>query len=523
MPKKILIVDDEPGVRDVLKKVLEKSYEITQAKDGLEAVELLNDNSFDLVISDIRMPRKGGVDLLKKVKSNYVTLPFIMITGFGDIEEAVKTIKLGASDYITKPFDIDDILITVEKCLSDATNSLEAVSMKQCMSLYEIFHQKEESSSPDEMLSIILKKSLETIKASSGSITLLNEKLNMLEVIVSFGLNKKIDKLIPVGERIVGRIFKENKPMILHNGLKRYSQFKDIKVRNEIVSSMVIPLRSQGKVIGTMNFNRLSDFPFKFTELELNTMELFGSYISSLLVQLVAQRKSVELETLKKEFLGNISHELRTPLMSIMGAVELAQDLDDKETSKNLLQVIQRNSLRLDSLVKDLLDYSKMDSGTLKYNFYLTSVTELINDLYADFENKFKTKNISFSVDIPENISRIEIDTNRIKQVIANLLSNAYKFTGDNGRVKLSAEDSNGGAEILIKVEDNGAGISEFEQAKIFERFYQVDGSTTRKVDGTGLGLTISRTIVEAHGGKISVESQLGKGSVFIVSLPKRR
>ncbi|OGS27501.1 MAG: hypothetical protein A2297_09865 [Elusimicrobia bacterium RIFOXYB2_FULL_48_7] len=522
MANKILIVDDEINVRKMLAKLLEKKYEVDDAKDGVEAVEKLNSGSFGLVISDIQMPRMNGFVLLKEIKATYMALPVILITGYGNIEDAVKAIKLGACDYVTKPFNNDEILFIIEKCLSGVKDHLEAVSMKQCMSLFEVFQKEKETADPDKLLEMILNKSLETINASSGSIMLLKEKERVLEVVVSLGLKKKIDRFIPVGERIAGQLFKEGVPAILHNGLKQYEKFRDIKARSEIFSSMIIPLKNQGKIVGTMNFNRLNTFPYKFTELELNTMELFASYIVTILIQLVAQRKSVELDKLKTEFLGNVSHELRTPLMSIKGAIELMQNSVDKDTEKTLMGIMARNSDRLDRLVQDLLDFSKMGSGTMAYNFQDTAPGGLINELRDEFQNRFKTKNIRFLMDIPENLPLIRADAGRIKQVVSNLLTNAYKFTPENGTVELSVSDED--KKILIKVKDSGIGIPKAEQEQIFERFYQVDGSTTRTAEGTGLGLTITRLIVEAHKGKIRVESDgvPGSGTEFTVLLPKK-
>ncbi|GAH48731.1 unnamed protein product [marine sediment metagenome] len=160
-----------------------------------------------------------------------------------------------------------------------------------------------------------------------------------------------------------------------------------------------------------------------------------------------------------------------------------------------------------------------MESGKLKYNFVESSISDIANDVAIDFREQFNKKNINFEINLLST-PPIKIDTERIKQVISNFLSNAVKFTKSSGVVKLKVEDKKNN--IMISVSDTGAGISPEKQKKIFDRFYQVGDSLTREQGGFGLGLSIVESIVEAHKGKVWVESEINKGSTFYVSLPKK-
>jgi signal transduction histidine kinase len=224
----------------------------------------------------------------------------------------------------------------------------------------------------------------------------------------------------------------------------------------------------------------------------------------------------------KSQFLANMSHELRTPLNAILGYTELIMDHIYGEVPEKIgevLERVQQSGHHLLDLINDVLDISKMEAGQLTLALSDYSLAEVVQTVFSAVESLAVEKGLTLTVALPDDLPRGKGDERRLAQVLLNLLGNAIKFTED-GVVQVQATAADGA--FTIAVSDTGPGISEADQQKIFEEFQQVDSSITRKKPGTGLGLSIVKRIVEMHGGRVWVESLLGKGSTFWFTLPVR-
>jgi len=231
-----------------------------------------------------------------------------------------------------------------------------------------------------------------------------------------------------------------------------------------------------------------------------------------------AEEKLRKIDRMKMEFLSNVSHELRTPLQSISGFVKLiiTGKVPDPETQQEFLQIVDRESWHLGNLINGLLDMSRLESGRFQINKSFVPLGDAITDSVKIFHSLAREKNIELTEDIPSQLPEMEVDAERLRQVVINLLSNAIKFNDPGGNVNFKAERRNG--EILFEVSDNGIGISEDAMKHLFERFYRAEDKLAR--GGTGLGLYITKQIIEAHGGRVWVESKIGEGSTFSFTLP---
>lgn len=226
------------------------------------------------------------------------------------------------------------------------------------------------------------------------------------------------------------------------------------------------------------------------------------------------------LEKLRSEFVANVSHELKTPITSIKGFAETLLDgaIDDPDISKQFLEIIYNESERLHRLINDILDLSKVEQKKLPLQIGPVDVMGLIREISYNLQDKMAKKKIHFQIPDIESIY-VEADRDRLQQIIINLLDNAISYTHENGKIEIQLHDTGEGIELFVK--DNGIGIPEADLERIFERFYRVDKGRSRNSGGTGLGLAIVKHLVESHHGKITVNSQEGKGSVFKLFLPK--
>lgn len=227
-----------------------------------------------------------------------------------------------------------------------------------------------------------------------------------------------------------------------------------------------------------------------------------------------------KLENTRRDFVANISHELRTPLASIKGYVETLLENDSlrQEDTQEFLHIILKHSQRLDNLIKDILELSRLDSHDLKTELAMTDILPCVENISAQYQEHCGRKNQTLDLDIPHQIPLIETNEYLFRQLLTNLLDNAIKYTASGGRIGLKVEPVN--QSIRFEISDTGIGIPQEHIPRIFERFYRVDPARSREMGGTGLGLSIVKHIVLIHHGHIQVESTMSVGTKFIITVP---
>lgn len=227
-----------------------------------------------------------------------------------------------------------------------------------------------------------------------------------------------------------------------------------------------------------------------------------------------------KLERVRRDFVANVSHEFKTPLTAIQGFAEtlLSGAMDDPQNRVRFLQIILEHSRRLARLTDDLLELSKMDADRLDLEVDRLSVLQLVESCVETTQRPATEKHLRVSVNLPSAVPDIVADRRRLAEVLQNLLDNAIQYTPSGGEIVVSASSDQ--EEVTFTVSDTGIGIPQVDQPRIFERFYRVDVARSREVGGTGLGLSIAKHLVEAHGGRIWVESEVGQGSRFHFTVP---
>jgi len=326
---------------------------------------------------------------------------------------------------------------------------------------------------------------------------------------------------IPVDreQSLVARVARTRKA-ILVNDVTKAPDFMPNPLLPATRSELAVPLLVSDRVLGVLDVQDAE--PNRFTPGDMDVFTTLAGQIAAAFLTATSYDRVLEIDRLKGEFLANMSHELRTPMNSILGYTEVMLMGIDGELTPEMeedVQAIFENGQQLLRLINDILDLTKIEAGRMTLTKELVDVAPILEDSRVNnlgLLHKRKT-NVEIVIEADDDLPFITADRVRLGQVLNNLVSNAVKFT-EKGFIYLRAHRI--GDSIVVEVEDTGMGMSKEDQGKIFERFRQVDGSSTRRAEGTGLGLAITRSLVQMHGWELKLESELGKGTKFSIYIP---
>ncbi len=396
----------------------------------------------------------------------------------------------------------------------------------------------------------------ELLEAEGGAIMLVVEEGRFARVVAGAGpLQAAVGALVPIEESLVGHVISRDEALLVDDMERDPRNHPHEQLIGRLTNAAMVPLRSAGLVVGAVcAYNRVDGQPF--TDHDRQLLQTLGDQVvlgldrTAVFEELrrnekMLANKNKELQRvtqLKSEFLANMSHELRTPLNAIIGFSDLllTGELGElAEQQREFLEAIFRNGQHLLGLINSVLDLSKIEAGRMTLSVSPCDVRDCITGAVTDTVSLRAAKNQHCIVDLPADAPLVvQGDGTRIRQVLFNLLSNASKFTGDGGIITVSAvhtvapmpaeeivrSDEQIRMEtrdvVWVSVSDSGVGIRSSDMAKLFQEFSQVDASTSRAAQGTGLGLALCKRFVELHGGQIGVESIYGKGSTFWFLLP---
>jgi two-component system phosphate regulon sensor histidine kinase PhoR len=293
------------------------------------------------------------------------------------------------------------------------------------------------------------------------------------------------------------------------------SSLLEVVRQTELIEAVRRVLAGEPRVEAEIATGTLRQHYFAATVASVRAGETSGAVI--VLHDITELRK---LERIRRDFVANVSHEFRTPLTAIQGFTEtlLAGAMDDPQNRLRFLGIILEHSRRLARLTEDLLKLSQMDADRLELEVRRVSVSVLVESCFETARHRAAEKELNLSLDLPPGIPDVSGDARRLQEVLQNLLDNANQYTLPGGKITLSVRRR--AEEVIFTVTDTGIGIPQADQPRIFERFYRVDAARSREAGGTGLGLAIARHLIEVHGGRIWVESELGVGSKFHFSVP---
>ncbi len=535
---KILCVDDEPDLLNMNASILRSAgYAVIEASTGHECLILAKKEHPDLILLDVVLPDLNGFDVCKQVKSDRELFGIYVILISGQeisSETQAKGLEAGADGYIARPVSKHELLARVQAMLrlKEAETALRKMNV-QLNTLID--------SIPDLIF----------FKDMQGKHILVNKAAErMAGLKKEYFIGKTDEQILPPA--LAEKCRRSDEEVIKRReSLRNENSNTDKNGETIFMDTIKTPIfDEQGNMTGIIGISR--DIT-KRKKAEEAIKKLNEELLERILQLSEAKIMADAASRAKSDFLANMSHELTTPLNSIIGFSQILQDrlygdLNEKQTE--YVSDILNSGVNLLGLLNDILDISKLDTGTgeLKKNRFL--VKDLLTTMIIFFKEKSMEKNISLSFEIaPEAEIEIEADLGMMKQIMFNLLDNALKYTPDGGSVRATARKVPGSeiprpslrgvAEAIskdeiprsarndsfneyieISVADTGIGIRQEDMPMLFRTFTQLESPYTKKYAGTGLGLALTKKLVEIHGGRIWAESEYGKGSRFSFVIP---
>jgi signal transduction histidine kinase/DNA-binding response OmpR family regulator len=550
---RILVVDDEEIIRELLVRSFgENDYHVETVEDAGVALKRIKEDSFNLLITDLKMPKVGGMDVLKEIKNVNPYIEVIIITGYPTIELAVDAVKIGAFDFICKPFDLEQMKTTVAKCLEKQKFSINHVKLGELATLFEISKTININTDIESLLAKILDSALEIVKARKGSILLLDENTRELTIRAARGLSAEVIKntRIPLGEGIAGRVAEGGKPVLVTDSELDPAFQGNRDGRYSTKSFISIPLlskysSSQANVLGVINITEKNSGE-NFTEREQTLLSILSSQavaaiknyslysqlqdkIGALerLIKELEKTQSQLIQSEKLEAIGRlasgIAHEVKNPLGVILQGVNYfeANCPSGDEDAPMIFEMIKNNVKRADSIIRALVDFSRAGELCMETG----DVNGIIEHSLILVQHITKLENIEITRDLQAGLPKILADKGKIEQVFVNLFTNAVQAMPGGGKLICRSRLAQcntfepGEEVIVVEVEDTGEGISQEHLKKLFEPFFTTKGPGK----GTGLGLSVTRNIIELHKGAIEIASQVGKGTKVAIRFKVHR
>jgi signal transduction histidine kinase len=464
------------------------------------------------------MPGVGGLDVLAEVRKRSPLTVTVMMTGYGSVGSALDAVKLGAYEYLLKPIEVEDLKQAVRR-------SLERKRLSEIDTLYRISWTVTQSQDPAVMASEIS----DAVRGVLGVdyACLLTPGDGSWKGNGSPALGQALDSL--------------SLRRALQRGLIVTDQDHDEAAAawaqdHQVRSYALVPGIAANRLVCVLCAHNGHE-PYEFhasavrflqglasqTALALENAALISELKSNNEELAAANRKLQELDKLKSNFLSVATHELRTPLSVILGynamLEESLQDRLDESERQTLMESIAACK-RLIRMVNSMLDISQIESGKMKMDFAPSDLRRLVNGVAALLHQEARSRRLHLRVELPARSPRVELDAERIEQVLINLVGNALKFTPAGGAIVIRVRHLEL-RQVEISVQDSGVGIAPEDQARIFDEFAQVRHAHTASArDGSGLGLAIAKRIVEGHHGQLRVASTPGQGSTFSFTLP---
>ncbi len=499
---RVLVVDDNADMRDYVARLIRgRGHETMTAADGLSALATSRSDPPDVVLSDVMMPGLDGYGLIRALREDAATshIPVVLLSARAGDEARIEGLAGGAADYLVKPFSARELLARVDAQIERARQADGERRASREQKLRLDLAERERS-----RLRELLEQAPAGIAIVSGP-DLVFELANAdYEKLINFrgALGRPLREVLPELEgQGIFEIFHEvratGRPYVGHGRGVMMADEPGGPLREHFFNFVYAPIR---------------DASGRVTSVFVHAVDVTQ--------QMLAVREAEAANRAKSEFLAAMSHELRTPLNAIGGyaqLIEMGIHGPLTEPQRHALGRLRRSEHHLLSLVNDVLNFAKLEAGRVEYDIRPVWVDEIVDAVTPIVEPQLTTRGLTFETAVG-NVPALLADSEKVQQILINLLSNAGKFTDRGGCVRVTAEHRD--FTVAIAVSDTGIGIPADKHASIFDPFVQVNRNLTKNVDGTGLGLAISRDLARGMKGDLVVESAEGRGTTFTLTLP---
>jgi signal transduction histidine kinase len=537
--ERILVADDEARIVELCVHLLTKrGYNVRGVTSGHDAIACLEADSYDLLIVDIRMPDVDGLTVLRVGLAIDPNLTSVVITGYATMGRVIEALNSGARGFLLKPFDIHELHATVESALAQRQKEQEWLRLRAQLPILVISQALMTAGDVRELSRRLLEVVARQIGGRRAVLALRDSAAGGLQVVAAVGLPEDFADDVRVGlSDSLDEALRSQEVLVLdQESLSDLdAPLRELVCEQSAGNLVLVALRTGKKDVGLLCLSATNSRgrPISLSPSDLNLLSIMGGQIAIALenarMYATEQRRTVELgraleqqrelDRLKSQFIQNVSHELRTPLSMILGYAELlaAGDLGPvSEKQRGPLDIIVQRSYALRDLIGNIT--AIMENEGRQHAREPVQLSKLIREAIVDFQVLADQAGLKLSGECATQVPSVLGDPEHLRRVVDNLIGNALKFTPAGGTVAVHLRGVNG--RVMLQVADSGIGIDARHQKHIFERFYQVDGSSRRMHGGCGLGLALVKEIVERHGGTVTVESRLGKGSTFTVTLP---
>jgi two-component system phosphate regulon sensor histidine kinase PhoR len=474
----VLIIDDEKRIRSVCYNMLrQEGYDPAEAEDAEIGIDMIGRRHFDIILLDLMMPGVSGMEALESIRALHPDTVVIVITGYATLDHAVNAMKKGAFDFLSKPFSPQDLRLVLTKAI-EHTRTLKDIA--------------EEKSRLHTMVNLLTDGVMAT--DSEKNVALANPFfLNLMNCKCTSPVGKPVEELVT--QKQILDLIDQALEMKCDEFAELVDEFtltcNQLK-EERVLGVRCIPFRDRlGRNLGTITVLH-----------DITTLK--------------------QMDQMKSDFVSMVSHEIRGPMNSILMQHKVILDNLAGELTEKQRRILSRTSEKIKALVTlstQLLDLAKMESGLINMEKERLELSPILNDQISFHRPKAQAKGITIELSpLSEALPPILANRMNMEELLSNLISNAIQYTPENGRINIAAALE--ADYICIKIADTGMGIPPEDLDQIFKRFYRVKNEKTRYIIGTGLGLPIVKSIVEAHNGRIQVESTVDQGSTFSVFLP---